>query len=126
MPTTWMAKYHYTPFHCSLRCFTILKIPKTNIFHSVPYQLIDVYKRQHQKLPNCVLSLANYVIATALTQSDRPSEGRHSRENSRKMRLVARTPHAYVEIFLAHSINARRLFCDVVTILILDMRNLLG
>ena len=45
----------------------------------------DVYKRQ---LPNCVLSLANYVIAAALTQSECPSEGWQSRENSRNMRLV--------------------------------------
>ena len=32
----------------------------------------------------------------ALTQAERRSEARHSREDSRKMHLAARIPHAYI------------------------------
>ena len=39
-----------------------------------PRRDVFIVTLTHQKLPNCVLSLANYVIATALTQSERPSD----------------------------------------------------
>ena len=71
-----------------------------------------MYKRQThtRSFQTASLSLANYVIAAALTQSERPSEARHSRENSRKMRLVARTPH---EMCIRDSCKAFHLYPQI-------------